>query len=749
MKNVLIIIIIIFSLALSQDTITMMKRGCLNLDNIEHRVNEAVIVNLTYNEGYSRGVHASYTIIKSSSVKLSYLYDSTKDVFLNCELNPKYITVLPNKLYQYIIYCYLQDISKVNDGTYCVKIVDTLIGDIKSQSFCSDNYKFDIIRTSNLPSLIIQGFPEDQSGCVGFGSEIVLLGNFNNDKIINQDYAFIGIGLSNTEKVSKNIGIKCKIEENISKNSNAKLTCIIPYDISEGFYSVVYSNNLIEENQCPKIDISSFNSSYFKNITKKLYIFEGVDELEAELVSFDFGINSGSSDLFILKFKVDNSLDMSNLVFDDINKKNIGIVLGAENGIKINTKCNITDKDITQLTFNMNCNAENYEKNVTYFLYFQKNVKIGYNKAEQVCEINSTKFYRNIIIKHSYYDFLITFNDEFSYLDCDPRNYNFSGSATKSIQNLCGSCGRGCIKCDNSGCKKCMDGFLFDGNSGCKVLKNKDINYEQFDFLYKYLPYNSSCWKNPHQQQLFSFIFYYSTLKGEIVAFESEKSIDKIFAKNENNNKQYGLNCTLDINPSFGEWGQHSGICREAYCSFLAYLNCSFHQEVPDGIYEILENTNTLFGKLINDAKDYLYLKTINIKYYRNKISANINEQYVQIFYEGYLSYLSKLKFLFCQNSLSNIEDCYESKDFWVVQNYDKEKDQSLIQCLKFYINEDIKKGKKIKNCITFKDIRWLDSCGKYSHAQLDYTYCNKENYEKKNDINLLMILFIWFLLFY
>ena len=59
------------------------------------------------------------------------------------------------------------------------------------------------------------------------------------------------------------------------------------------------------------------------------------------------------------------------------------------------------------------------------------------------------------------------------------------------------------------------------------------------------------------------------------------------------------------------------------------------------------------------------------------------------------------------------------------------------------------KKEKKIKNCITFKDIRWLDSCGKYSHAQLDYTYCNKENYEKKNDINLLMILFIWFLLFY
>ena len=747
MKSVLIIII--FSLGLSQDTIAMNKRGCLNLDNIEQIVKETVIIKLIYNEGYSRGVHASYTIIKSSSVKLSYLYDSTKDVFLNCEINPKYITVLPNNLYQYTIYCYLQDISKVNDGTYCVQIVDTLIGDIKSQSFCSDSYKFDIIRTSNLPSLSIEGFLEDQSGCVGFGSEIVLLGKFSGGQIINQGYASIGIGLSNTEKVSKNIGIKCQIEENISNNANAKLTCIVPYDISGGFYSVVHSNDLIEENQCPKIDISSFNSLYFKNITKKLYIFEGADDLEAELISFDFGNTSGSSDLFILKFKVDNSLDMSNLVFDEIDKKNIGIVLGAENGIKIDTKCNITDKDITQLTFNINCNAENYEKNITYFLYFERNVKIGYNKAEQVCEIDSTKFYRNIIIKYSYYDFLITFNDEFSYLDCDPRDYNFSGSVTKSIKNLCGSCGRGCIKCDNSGCNKCMDGFLFDGNSVCKALKNKDINYEQFTLLYKYLPYTSSCWKNPHEQQLFSFIFDYSTLKGEIVAFESEKSIDKIFAKNENNNKQYGLNCTLDINPSFGEGGQPSGICRETYCSFLAYLNCSFHQEVPDGIYEILENTNTLFGKLINDAKVYLHLKEIKIKYYRNKISAKFKDEHVQIFYEGYLSNLNKLTFLLCQNSLSNIEDCYESEEFWFVENYDKEKDQTLIKCAKFYINEDIKKGKKIKKCITFKDIRWLDSCGKYSHAQLDYTYCNKGNYKKKNNINLLMILFIWFLFFY
>lgn len=119
-------------------------------------------------------------------------------------------------------------------GTYCVQIVDTLIGDIQSESFCS-SYSFDIIRTSNLPSLNIIGFSEDQSGSVQYGSEIILLGNFKNNEIINQDYALIGIGLYNTEKVSIDIGIKCKVEGNISINSNSKITCRIPYDISKGF----------------------------------------------------------------------------------------------------------------------------------------------------------------------------------------------------------------------------------------------------------------------------------------------------------------------------------------------------------------------------------------------------------------------------------------------------------------------------------------------------------------------------------
>lgn len=85
------------------------------------------------------------------------------------------------------------------------------------------------------------------------------------------------------------------------------------------------------------------------------------------------------------------------------------------------------------MAFNINCNAEDYEKNITYFLYIENDAKIGYNKVEQVCQIDSIIFYRNIIIKYSYYDFFIIFNDESSYLECDPRDFNYSGIATRSI----------------------------------------------------------------------------------------------------------------------------------------------------------------------------------------------------------------------------------------------------------------------------------------------------------------------------
>lgn len=46
---------------------------------------------------------------------------------------------------------------------------------------------------------------------------------------------------------------------------------------------MIYSDNLIEDNQCPKISVNPFSSLNFKNIPKKLNIFEHVEEdLEAK-----------------------------------------------------------------------------------------------------------------------------------------------------------------------------------------------------------------------------------------------------------------------------------------------------------------------------------------------------------------------------------------------------------------------------------------------------------------------------------
>ena len=36
----------------------------------------------------------------------------------------------------------------------------------------------------------------------------------------------------------------------------------------------------------------------------------------------------------------------------------------------------------------------------------------------------------------------------------------------------------------------------------------------------------------------------------------------------------------------------------------MSFVNCSFHEKVPNGIYDIQSNSNTELGNLINKAKD-------------------------------------------------------------------------------------------------------------------------------------------------
>ena len=135
----------------------------------------------------------------------------------------------------------------------------------------------------------------------------------------------------------------------------------------------------------------------------------------------------------------------------------------------------------------------------------------------------------------------------------------------------------------------------------------------------------------------------------------------------------------------------------------------------------------------------------MNIKYYPNKISAKIDSGNIQVLYEGYKSQYSSINFLLCQNSDTEINECYDL-DFCDYKNYDINNDQTLYQCQKSYIDQEIKLGGKITNCLKFKDVRFENDCRNYLHSTstIDYTYCNYDsNYSIINGINLLMLLFI------
>ena len=719
----------------ASDTITFQKRGCLYLDQIN---TNSIIIEFIYKEGYYRAIHASYTYTKSKAVTLKYLGDSSKNVYLNCVISPNYITTI-GSLYQYYIPCTFEKINEVNEGTYCVEITGNLIGDIKGISFCDNSNTFKIIRTTNLPTLSISGFASEQIGCIQIGSEITLLGQVKNKITEYQYYGNIGIGLSNTELVSKNIPLECSIQGGVSINSYAKIICKIPYDISKSTYTVLFSDDLKEGYQCPANVINSFNSLNFKNNPKKLQISDGISDLEAKLIKFYFGKTLGSSDLFILKFQISNVADMSSIVFENINKKDIGIKLYDLNRASLITQCSLGDKDSTYFTFNINCNAPNYQKDTSYSLFISDNIKIGYNQAYQICQIDSTIYYRNLVIRPSEFDFFLIFNDENSYFDCNPKNYYL-----QNINNLCGACTSGCIECNHVGCSRCMDGYS-KTSSGCEIMKD-NINYDNFYNLEKYIPYNdNNCQTNENGIQLFSLKFSYIVLEGGIVAFKTDKTNNAIYARNTNNNRRYGLYCTVDVNPSYIQSDQYYGACKQTNCFLKAYANCSFHQgvNIENGVYDVTVDNPNFIGKLINKAKNDL--NTMNIKYYPNKISAKIDSGNIQVLYEGYKSQYSSINFLLCQNSDTEINECYDL-DFCDYKNYDINNDQTLYQCQKSYIDQEIKLGGKITNCLKFKDVRFENDCRNYLHSTstIDYTYCNYDsNYSIINDINLLMLLFI------
>jgi hypothetical protein len=196
-----------------------------------------------------------------------------------------------------------------------------------------------------------------------------------------------------------------------------------------------------------------------------------------------------------------------------------------------------------------------------------------------------------------------------------------------------------------------MDGFILKNSAECKLNPDK-INFDKFQKVEKYIPYEESC-NITETRQLFSFVFSYIINKGENFAIQSEEYNDIIFGKNQNDEK-FGLNCIIDINPKYFPSEQYSGTCKEKTCTLMFFVNCSFHEKVPNGIYDIQSNSNTELGNLINKAKDEI--NPIQIKYSETKISTKILEDSIQVVYEGYIGY-SQIIYI-CQNINMEMYNC-------------------------------------------------------------------------------------------
>ena len=110
------------------------------------------IISFDYNTSDS----SSYSTSVSDSVKMKYLGDENKDIFLKCDVNYRlsyYYSSSYNYEYNYHISCYLNDVSKLNEGNYCIQIVNELVGNIGSRNFCSDLYTFKVTKSTNIPVL--------------------------------------------------------------------------------------------------------------------------------------------------------------------------------------------------------------------------------------------------------------------------------------------------------------------------------------------------------------------------------------------------------------------------------------------------------------------------------------------------------------------------------------------------------------------------------------------------------------------
>ena len=716
------------------DTISMRKRGCLFMDKL--RLND-IIVAFDYNEGYYRAIHSSYGYWTGTSVKMRYLGDSSKDVMMKCYIGTSedYRNYITSNTLHFYIPCTLENFSVLKEGTYCIEIVSKLIGDITKESFCNNDYTFQVAKSANMPSLTIDRFSEEQIGCIRPGETLTLLGKVENKISVYQSYDYYGIGLSNLEKVEDDIPLQCEIEGNKNAGLYDKITCKIPLSVNNGFYTILYSSSLSRTYQCPSVYINSFNSLNFNGSIKKLSIssLHYINNIKCTLIDITFGNSASNPAIFNLYFRVDNNnFNTAGLTFDNFNNKDVDIKFCAQSGSVVNTKCTFVKASNSEITFYLTCTPDSFEKNTPYSLVFLQDIVLGENKNSLICTYGSTAVYKKIIIPSAEYDFLIIFGDNITPdFDCNYNGYGFIQNKLSMINDKCGWCKEKCILCKSDRCLKCVEGYTLSTFSQCELNKDK-INYERFNAILDYYPSEYTCYSNNQGKNLFSFEIGYSVWEGENIAINTEKYLNIIYARNHKGNT-YGLNCTVEVNPDYKPFReQNYGVCKNSFCSLIAYVNCSFQEnKIANGIYDIVIYSQNDFANLVNRAKERF--APIKIKYVSKQLSViSSNDEFI-ITLQGEAPYNKKIYICEEDNFLPN--QCYILEI--INRIYNEDDDETIIECSKEISLYD-------KGCKSFNNILMENECGNYLREDIYLSICNNYSlYLYLGNLFLILILLL------
>ena len=477
----LILIFVLFliqSIYCAADSIYLNKRGCFFKDKF---FTNQIVISFEYEEGYYRAIHANYDVWKTEAVVMKYLGDSSKDIKMKCIISPGYRKELSSSsmLFHYTVPCTFANIALVNEGTYCIEIVKSLIGDIESGDYCTDDYSFKVTTSTSISSLSVVRFSEGQIGCIQPGETVTLLATVKNKMSNTQDYGNIGIGIDNTEIVSESTALQCKIEGQKNVGSSDKITCIIPTHTPTGEYSIFYDAELVESSKCPINIINDFNSLNFNGEVTKLKISHGFSNgfIEATLSNITFGNSSEILGLFNLTFSLKSILNTNYLIFENFKNKDVGIKLMDTNGVKINTKCEFNQQNNIDSFFYLICKLESYDKETKYSLLISDNIIVGYDSSQVYCQYGESTIYKKIKIYSATYDFFIIYDDDNNpYLDCDTNH----GTTSAGVENMCGSCGLNCLLCDDqNSCAECLEGFSLKISGECALIKDS-INFTSF-----------------------------------------------------------------------------------------------------------------------------------------------------------------------------------------------------------------------------------------------------------------------------